>query len=543
MRSAILLSVASLSTVCLLASGSGCGSSSAGTSPGTDSGTGNETSSGSSGSSSGSSSGGSSGSSSGGLPQGDASNDTGSDAAQCLVMPAGKQILSSATAFVAGVTSDGQVLYADATALTLSAVPIAGGTSASIGAFNSAQDPLFTVGKAAAYFTGLTQTSAPQYGPITAWTSAGGAKTISTSSYYGNLQNAFDISSDGSLILYTDNATATTADIYVSGTDGSNKYKIAGGVSWGANCAPVLRFIGNDPAVAYCDTQPDASTTPAATVAVISGGPTFQTPIVQTFTTVGFPTVAGTSNTAGSMISFVTAGGLYVEAIGGTTPTLIDANGTSGFFTNAGTSLLYFDKNTNLWTSPVTTPAPAEIAAGPWAGTLALSSDDKWLELFKALDSTGTMSDMYLVSTTPVDGGTPVTTLTNMANGANYYDAFTADNSHAIYFTPIDMNGVAPILSLALPPAGTPATVSMTGWIEFGTSGTKMVYADNWAMGGSSGYVDIKGVDVAMTTAPTTLVSGADGNFQLTADKKTVVYSWNYCPGQVTGGIYTIAAP
>jgi hypothetical protein len=127
-----------------------------------------------------------------------------------------------------------------------------------------------------------------------------------------------------------------------------------------------------------------------------------------------------------------------------------------------------------------------------------------------------------------------------MANGANFYDAFTADNSQALYFTPIDMNGVAPFMHLPLPPAG--KAVSMTGWVEFVTTGTKVVYADNWASGCHGGCADIEGVDVASTTAPKKLVTSADSNFQISADKKTVVYSWNACSG-VTGGVYTIPAP
>lgn len=538
MRSTILLSVASLASVCLVSSGYGCGSSNS-TSPG-DGGTGSETSSSSSGAGS------SSGSSSGGLPGGDASGDTGGETGmQCASMPQGMQLVSSGTdtAVVAGITSDGQVLYSDATALTLSAVPVGGGSTTSIGAFNSTQNPLFVVGKVAAYFTGLGS-SAPQYGPLTVWTSAGGAQKVSTSAYAGQPGGgAFDISADGTLVLFTENATATTADIYVAGTDGKNATKLVTGASWGALCTPYLKFIGDYAVVGYCSSQPDASTSPVATVAAYSAAPNWQT--VQTFANAdGFPIFSG--NAAGTMISYVNASGMYVETLGGNTPTLIDANGTGGFFTNDGTSVLYFDKTTNIWRSPIATPAPAEVAAGPWLGTLALSSDDKWLELVKAQDSMTLLYDMYLVSTTPEDGGTPVTTLTNTTNGSNFGDPFTADNSQALFFTPVDSNGVAPFLHLPLPPTATPGTVSMTGWFELATTGTKVVYADNWAaMPGAGGNVDIKSVDVGATTlAPTTIVSGADANaFYLTADKKTVVYSWNACPGVVTGGVYAIAAP
>ncbi|HTQ42826.1 MAG TPA: hypothetical protein VMI75_08690, partial [Polyangiaceae bacterium] len=98
-------------------------------------------------------------------------------------------------------------------------------------------------------------------------------------------------------------------------------------------------------------------------------------------------------------------------------------------------------------------------------------------------------------------------------------------------------------LSLPLPPAGTPTTVSMTGWEEFATTGTKVVYADNYTTGCSGGCADLKGVDVTAATSPTTIATSVDANsLVLTSDKKTVVYSWNACMG-VTGGIYTAAAP
>jgi hypothetical protein len=537
MRSTILLSVASLAGVCLVSSGYGCGSSNS-NSPG-DGGTGGETSSGGS-------SGGSSGSSSGGLPTGDdGGGDTGSETGMpCTSMPKGTQVLASATASIQSVTSDGQVIYYDAPSLTLSAVAVTGGSPTSLGTFNSASGALFTAGKVAAFFTGLTQTTAPAYGPLTVYTAAGGPKKVSTSSYYGAPGNgAFDISADGSFVLYTDNATATSADIYVAGTDGSHATKLVSGASWGQFCSPVLRFIGDYAVVGYCTAQPDAGTSPVATIAAYSAAPMWAT-VQPVANADAFPVFSG--NSQGTMVSFVNASGMYLETLGGTTPTptLVDANGIGGLFTHDGTSVLFFDQSRNLWRSPVATPAPVEVAAGPWIGTLALSSDDKWLELAKAQDSSTGWTDMYLVSTTPVagDAGGSVTTLTSMTNGANFFDAFTADNSQALFFTPIDTNGVAPFLHLPLPPTGAPATVSMTGWVEFPTTGTKVVYSDNWAMGCSGGCADIKGVDVATTAAPTTLVTKADANFFVTADKKTVVYSWNACTG-VTGGIYSIPAP
>ncbi|HEX8791159.1 MAG TPA: hypothetical protein VF765_09455, partial [Polyangiaceae bacterium] len=206
MRSTTLLSLASLVSVCLVASGYGCGGNSS--SPGNDGGTGNETSSSSGGSSSGGSS---SGSSSGGLPQGDASNDTGDGAMPCTLMPTGDLVTATKTQSVYSITSDNQILLYDWAGLSLSAVPLAGGAVASIGPFNSAQDFISISGSAVVLVQGATQ--ATPYGKLTVWTGANGAKAIGTKTLPGTAgSGALDVSSDGKYVLYTDNATATTAD-------------------------------------------------------------------------------------------------------------------------------------------------------------------------------------------------------------------------------------------------------------------------------------------------------------------------------------------
>jgi hypothetical protein len=210
-------------------------------------------------------------------------------------------------------------------------------------------------------------------------------------------------------------------------------------------------------------------------------------------------------------------------------------------------SLIYFDKSGDILTSPVVgTPAPAELVAGPLLGTLALSSDDKWLELAKAQSSMSPTTDMYLVSTTPsgADGGNPLTTLDSMTDGANFGDAFTADNTHAIFYTTVNMNGTGNLMSLALPPAAAAKTVTTTGWVSYATKAAKVVYSDNWSnvTGSLQGYADIHSVDLAGTAAPTTLVTSADSNFFVTTDKSTIVYSWHACPGAAEG-IYSIPAP
>ena len=527
----------------------GCGSSSNGNNA-TDGGQTSDTS----GNDSSSSSGGGDDGSSGDANEEGSTGDTGT-ACTAKVMPTGKQILASSSVTVQGVTSDGQVIFYDGNTMKLNAVAAAGGTPSVIGPWDKSQSLIFTSNKVALYWNGATQTTAA-HGQLGVWTAAGGQQTLGTASFFSGVGDGYvDVSADGSLVIYTDNVTTANADIYVAGSDGSNKTKLVSAASIGTNCRPVVRFAGNTAVVSYCTAQPDAGTTLTANVEAYSGAPTWQTK--QSFAAgdgfYGFslgPIAAGDGGVSGYNIAYLTSAGQYVEAIGGTTPTLIDAKGSGGVtFMHNGTDIIYFESDSSMWRSSIATPAPVELAKGPFAGTLALSTDDNWIEVFLNQNSTTFFTDMYLVSTTPADGGNTPTTLANMATGANFGDAFTADNTHVLFFPDVVMSGSAGYVGAydtytLPPPVGMmPTTIAQNVWEEFTTTGAKTLYNDNYASNaGFAGAADIEAVDLAGTAMPTTLVSQADANFFVTPDKSTIVYSWSACPG-AKAGIYTVAAP
>jgi hypothetical protein len=547
MKTGLLFSGTALLGLCVVSAFPGCGSSSNGNTSNDGGQTGDTSSSDSS-----SSSGGDDGSSGDANEEG--SGDTGTSCT-ATVMPTGKQLLASATVTVQGVTSDGQVIYYDGGTQKLNAVPAAGGTPAVIGTWDKSQSLIFTSNKVALYWNGATQTTSP-HGQLGIWTAAGGQHTLGTASFFSSIGYGYvDVSADGSLVIYTDNVTTANADIFVAGSDGSNPTKLVSAASVGANCRPIVRFAGNVAVVSYCTGQPDASSTLTANVEAYSGAPTWQTK--QTFASgdgfYGFslgPIAAGDGGVSGYNVGFLTTAGEYVEAIGGTTPTLIDAKGAGGgTFMHNGTDIIYFETDGSVWRSPIAAPAPLELAKGPFVGTLALSSDDKWLELFSRQDSTTFWTDMYLVTTTPADGGNTPTTLTSTPTGANFGDAFTADNTHVLFLPDVLMSGSAGYVGAydtytLPPPMGTmPTTIAQNVWEEFATTGAKTLYNDNYASNaGFAGAADIEAVDLAGTAMPTTLVSQADANFFVTADKSTIVYSWSACPG-AKDGIYTVAAP
>ncbi|HTQ41880.1 MAG TPA: hypothetical protein VMI75_03915 [Polyangiaceae bacterium] len=549
MKTGLLFSGTALLGLCVVSAFPGCGSSSNGNNAG-DGGQTGDTSTNDSSSSSG---GGDDGSS------GDANDEgtTGDTGTTCTatVMPKGTQILASSTVTVQGVTSDGQVIFYDGNTQKLNAVAAAGGTPAVIGTWDKSQSLIFTSNKVALYWNGATQTTSA-HGQLGVWTAAGGQHTLGNASFFGVPGGGYvDVSADGSLVIYMDNVTTANADIFVAGSDGSNPTKLVAAASVGANCRPVVRFAGNTAVVSYCTAPPDAGTTLTANVEAYSGPPNWQTK--QTFAAgdgfYGFslgPIGAGDGGASGYNISYLTNSGQYVEALGGTTPTLIDAKGAGGVtFMHNGTDVIYFESDSSVWRSPIATPAPVLLAKGPFAGTLALSSDDNWIEMFLSQNSTNFFTDMYLLSTTPADGGNTPTTLASTAAGANFGDAFTADDKHVLFFPNVVMSGSAGYVGAydtfpLPPPVGMmPTTIAQNVWEEFATTGAKTLYNDNYASNaGFAGAADIESTDLSTTAMPTTLVSQADANFFLTADKGTIVYSWSACPG-AKDGIYTLPAP
>ena len=464
--------------------------------------------------------------------------------------PTGTQLVKSATSVSEGVTKDGQVIYYDTVSKKLSAVPVAGGTPALVGAWDNSSfvetGPNYNV---ALYWNGATQTTPPAFGALSVWTAAGGNHVIASASYAGFV----DVSSDSKYIMFFDNGTTTTADVYVANTDGTNKTKLVSNVSYSAtatatSCNPSIKFIGDYAVVAYCTAGvvSDAGNL-GATITAFSGA-TWAT--TTTFATAsGFTGFNGSKD--GTQIEYVTAAGEFVEAIAGGVPTLIDLNGGGGIFTNDGLNLLYLDKTGILMRSPIATPAPAQVAAGPFAGFLVsqaggflgslpgLSSDDKYLMLASTYGASSTfLSDIWVTSTA---AGSTAKHVVTAALGALMGDAFTFDNKYATFYQNVTLQGTSAYVgdydSLLLPPTGMQTDFAMLVWQNYsGASGAKTIYNDNYQAGSNNGRADIKVKDLSQTGGmPTLLTQQADANIFLTSDKTTIVYSWNVCPGGQTG--------
>ncbi len=487
----------------------------------------------------------------------DACTSDGGLSCGCGVAPSGTPILKSSTASVQGVIGNTTVLFLDSQAMTLNSVPIAGGTPTSIGPYDNSG--LFISGNVVLWSQAPVAASAtaPSYGP---WlTSVGGAaaKALAPQAYISAVGGGYlDVSSDGSLILYmtTTAAAPTVANIVVSAPDGTGAVTLVPNVTYTSSststlCAPNARFVGNSVIAAYCTGTP--TTQLQATIAqfpVTGGAPT------QTFSTAGFFGFSIDNPKTPTQISYLTAGGQYVQALTpvNSTPKLIDKDGAGGaYFTADGLSLIYDQFVVNdagtggtsgLYRSTIATPAPQKIVAGTF-GTLAISPDTNWMVLYENVDSTGTLTDMYLVSTA---AGSSMQNLCVTPSGAIFGDPFTVDGTQALFFCHVNA-GVGDFDAEKLMTGATVTTVATASvWDEAALTASKVTYNNNWIQPASNkvfGYADIQAQDLSGTAAATTVVSHADANYYLTADRTKLIYSFSACPSVGTPGIYVIPAP
>ena len=127
---------------------------------------------------------------------------------------------------------------------------------------------------------------------------------------------------------------------------------------------------------------------------------------------------------------------------------------------------------------------------------------------------------------------------TDLAAGLFGSDGFTADSSHAIYYTDIAA-GVGNFFAV-IPSGGTPVALSTNVWLHYAATGSKVVFNDNYDQGTDT--ADIRVVDTAQSAPATVLVSVAGSDFFVAGTKDKVVYVWNYLAGSMEG-LWVTAIP
>jgi hypothetical protein len=469
------------------------------------------------------------------------------------VPPSGTQLATGDVTLV-GVTSDNYAIYAATSSSMLNAVPLAGGMPTELGTSNVR---VIVNGSVVLMWTGGAN---GRVGQLSTWTSASGVKMLSTSSYSG--ATAAAVSPDGSRVMYFDGVDTgrTVGNLVVARTDGSSTTNLASGVALSmSGCAPALAFGGNTAAAAaLCFAPPsndggapgDGGAADGATAD--AAAPEAGTPdagavlpaIVQTYSGANWTATTVATNVqprvtispTGTAVVVNSAAGLVGYPITGGTAIPIDATGVNSMFTSDGSSILFTTTANELKRATIGSPTVTTLATTGFANFRAKSADDKWVLGYITL-ATGDLSDLYLASATTA--GTPTTLSSTVTAGLFTSDGFTRDSSHALFYTDI-ANGIAPLHSLALPPAGTPATHSSTVWIHQAATGSKVAFSDNYSSADNT--ADIRSVDTAGTAAPTLIVSLADADFFVSGSKDKVVYVWNYLAGSMAG-LWVTAIP
>jgi hypothetical protein len=466
---------------------------------------------------------------------GDSGDDGGSTACtlpSSAVAPNGTQLVKSTTVTLNGVTDDGYAFYSDTMAGTSSVVPLAGGAPTAVGMNDLSGQ--FTGGPIAFSFNGAGMTGV---GSLTIWTSAHGPQTISAAAVAPQFpgQGPLDVSSDGTHVVFMDNAAGNTTDITVINTDGTGKVVLAPGLDLTSmTCFPGAIFAGAYIVIETCAAGSDGGDSSTLTSYTGTGWTT-----KATLATTANGSLLPVVDPTGATILYNSASGLQVATLATGASVPIDAAGTTGLYTSDGMHVVYATTGGAINLAAVTggTPTPL-VAAGGYAGVLGLSPDNNWLLTYKSAtqDNAGdNLSDLYLASATTAGAAT---TLSSTVTASLFGDPFTTDSSHAIYSAAIQ-NGSGTLTAMKTAAGSTPTTLAMLDWTNSSAAGAQVVFNTNDTQpagcGGPGGTADLESVDTSTTTPAKVLVNQADTAFFLDKAKDKVVYSWSYLQNSSAG--------
>jgi hypothetical protein len=182
------------------------------------------------------------------------------------VPPHGQQLVASPSVAVDGVTSDGYAIYTDVAAMTVNAVPIAGGPPKRIGTVD-ATNAVFISGDVV-YFEPAVVPGVQQglgIASLSVWRAAAGTAIVSTSilaapaSSAGTGNGFVDISADGSRLVYIETQDGLTGTLTVATTDGAARVPLVANIDLvTSGCRPFVAFAGASAVAAYCLEAPES---------------------------------------------------------------------------------------------------------------------------------------------------------------------------------------------------------------------------------------------------------------------------------------------
>jgi hypothetical protein len=202
-----------------------------------------------------------------------------------------------------------------------------------------------------------------------------------------------------------------------------------------------------------------------------------------------------------------------------------------GVFTPDGASVIFRTNKNELYSIPATDGTAVKLQAKGATGLRSLSPDGRWAVYFTNQDGNSGLYDLYLSSTTAAQAAV---TACPDTSGDLYGPAFTADSAYSLVALNVDANTQAGALQALKLADGTKQSLATANWIWRTATDAKVVWNDNFD--GTAGTADISALDLAKGGKPTLLAVGADPDFILSTDKKTVYFG-------MPDGLYSIAVP
>jgi hypothetical protein len=455
----------------------------------------------------------------------DASDAAPADAADAAPYPIGT-LLQTGYFTVYGVTTDGYAIYRDYTTGTIYAARIDGdgGAAQTIATGGvCAQYEIDVVGNVVLAWPCL-QSGTAWSSTLVAWTSSGGAHTLSSASN----PNVGLVSPDGSYVVYADNVTTfTSIDITASAPDGTNKVTLLSAVpDQLAVCSTRSLFVGTRAVIAHCDAA-DAGNGGALLSAFDSANAWARVDIARTTNVVE----SMHTDSAGTKILVFNDLGTTVFPLQGDGGTKIDDAGVFGWLTGDGQNVIYGTYG-YLARSPVASPSTTFLYSSATAGLYALSPSEQTL-----LFHTYFAFPYNLVMTSAVSASG---TTTLSSHGGPCGPGFTADSTHALFIDTVA--SVDTLKTVATVDGGSPVTLASAPYDCAPTSGATVLFNSGRTTGSEWGRADIDIADTSLAAAPTRFVGGADLYFRLTPAKDKLVYTWSYGLN-ATRGLYIAPLP
>jgi len=506
----------------------------------------------------------------------EANGDGGSDAPS-IPTPNGTKLAKAGSPSLYGMTSDGYAVYLK----PVSGVMVVATSGQDAGTEINVSPPsqadggnyfdIVVVGSVVFSWPNL-DTYPGASGPMYVWSAATGSHLIPGLTLGGFVA----ASGDGSKIIYgaTTSTGATTGDIVVANTDGSNPTVLESQV--GAACVPQASFVGanqTDPLVAYC--LPTDAATATATLDAFQGASWTKTNLATglkasnpnplqpyVFSGPWQGNVYALDSSSSNILTVSSANeAIAIAYPGGTSSNLESAAASPAYFTGSGGAVdaVYVTQAGALHASTLPTGTPATLVSSGVSYVYgATSPDGKWGVYGTNVGTSvagQTTTDLTLFATSlpaTTKSVTMFSTALFEAVGASSF--FTGDSTHLLWDDAVSAasNGAGTYTTfhaydLA---SGTSTVVGGEVWLHYSIgSGTKVLYNDHSTVTsnatGNGVVADIKVADVAASPlAPTLVQAGADVNFVLTPDQKTVVYAYTQGDADAgVNGIYAVSVP